>query len=246
MADCTVCGGTGLIERTDKKGLWLSERCACQETEDREKRLAAAKIPARYVHCTIESFESAYPGAGASLKQAATMARRYIEDFPVNTHGKGLLFNGPTGAGKTHLSVAVMRALIEQRGARALFVDWQELVEALRQAVNKGRNVDELLGPAMRVEVLLIDDLGAGRPTEWTLELAGTLIGARYNRCLTTLATTNFSDREPDEGKRPATEIPLAERIGARACSRLAEMCLRAEMAPGRDFRRTVKKARLG
>lgn len=253
-ATCQRCFDTGLV-RAEVDGVWVARACECQAAKKVELRLAAAKIPERYQRCTFSSFEAEYPGSGPSLKTAALAARRFLEEYPAGTSGQGLLLRGPTGAGKTHLACALLRALVEHKGAKGLFLDWTTLLEEMRQALRtsapwrKEDDFDALLEPAMTAEVLVLDDLGAGRPTEWSLEVAGTLLGARYSHCRTTIITTNFRDQVSgarDHEGRAAREDVLMDRIGARAVSRLSEMCLQFEMAPEKDFRRTVKKARLG
>ena len=108
----------------------------------------------------------------------------------------------------------------------------------------------DLLDPVLTTEVLVLDDLGAQKPTDWAWDNVALILNARYNNKLTTIVTTNYPDLPPGGGgltdvERAARELTLGDRIGERMRSRLAEMCIRVEMT-GKDFRQTVKRARFG
>src|SRR5579862_7135638 len=121
MSECPICGGTGLIQVVSSTGHWVSRACECQEVEREQRRLAAARIPQRYRDCTLDAFDPSYPRADDSLGRALLTARKFVEAYPVDTAGRGLLFVGTTGLGKTHLAVGVLQRLVRERGARGLF-----------------------------------------------------------------------------------------------------------------------------
>jgi DNA replication protein DnaC len=173
----------------------------------------------------------------------------------------GLLFVGPCGVGKTHLAVAVAKQLIA-RGHDALFYDYRELLKEIQGSYNVMNQATEagVLEPVLSVEVLLLDDLGAGKPSAWVLETIGHILTTRYNEKRVTLLTTNYLDATPnstqdqpgsappDPGdlfaarRAPARDDSLTERIGMRIRSRLYEMCRTVEIyAP--DFRKEIRKA---
>ena len=101
------------------------------------------------------------------------------------------------------------------------------------------------------IEVLVIDDLGAQKPSDWVWDTVALLLNARYNNRQSTIVTTNFADLPAGSGaknerERAAREPSLGDRIGDRMRSRLAEMCIKVEMT-GKDFRQTeVRRARFG
>jgi DNA replication protein DnaC len=252
MSVCPVCNGVGLVRVMSAAGLWVSRACECQEMEREERRLAAAKIPERYRQYTLDGYETAFRGADPSLGRAHLTARKFVDAYPVDTAGKGLLFTGSIGVGKTHLAVGVLRRLVQERGVRGLFVDYRELLKNIQNSYNPQVNTTELelLKPLFATEVLVLDDLGAQKPNDWVWDTVALILNARYSEEKTTIITTNYGDMPAASGgvsdlERAAREPTLGDRIGDRMRSRLAEMCVRVEMN-GKDFRETVKRASFG
>jgi len=251
MSVCAICDGVGLVQAVDAEGNWVSRPCRCQQSERETRRLAAARIPARYRDCTLDTFEI-YHEAHTSLAEALLTARRFVEEYPAGTAGKGLLFTGSMGVGKTHLAVGVLQRLVRERGVRGLFCDYRELLKSIQNSYNPQVQTTELelLKPVFAAEVLVLDDLGAQKPNEWVWDTVALILNSRYNDKLTTIITTNYADLPAGAGakteaERAAREPSLGDRIGDRMRSRLAEMCVRIEMT-GEDFRPTVKRARFG
>jgi DNA replication protein DnaC len=237
------------------EGLWVSRACECQQMEREQRRLAAAHIPERYRDCSLDSYEI-YHGANRSLAEALLTARKFVDSYPVDTAGKGLLFTGSIGVGKTHVAVGVLQRLVRERGVRGLFCDYRELLKSIQNSYNaKVQTTElELLEPVFSADVLVLDDLGAQKPNEWVWDTVALILNTRYNDKQTTIITTNYADlaagagfKADESGNKPARgEDTLGDRIGDRMRSRLAEMCIRVEMT-GKDFRQTgVKRARFG
>jgi DNA replication protein DnaC len=255
MSNCPICDGVGLVRVRSAAGLWVSRACECQERERYERRLAASRIPERYRHCALESYETAFKGANPTLANALFQARSFVEAYPVSTSGNGLLFVGSAGIGKTHLAVGLLQRLVQERGVKGLFSDYRQLIKSIQDTFNPQVNSTEMeiLRPLFKAEVLVLDDLGAQKPREWVWDTVALLLNARYNDKLTTIITTNYAFKPAGAGYRPDSdggksmrgEDTLGDRIGDRMLSRLAEMCVRVEM-DGEDFRQTVKKARFG
>jgi len=255
MSACKICDGLGLVRVVNAQGQWVSRACECQEMEREERRLAAALIPERYRQYTLDGFQPAFRGADASLSRALLTARKFVEAYPVDTAGKGLLFTGSIGVGKTHLAVGVLRRLVVERGVNGLFCDYRELLKSIQNSYNPQVQTTELelLQPVFAAEVLVLDDLGAQKPNEWVWDTVALILNTRYNDKQTTIITTNYPDlpagagfKADEKGNKPAkNEDTLGDRIGDRMRSRLAEMCVRVEMV-GEDFRQTVKRARFG
>jgi DNA replication protein DnaC len=252
MTVCTICDGVGLVRVIDASGNWVSRPCLCQELERENRRLAAAHIPTRYRDCTLDAFEPSYRGANETVRTALVTARRFVDEYPVDTAGKGLMFVGSVGLGKTHLAVGVLQRLVRERGARGLFCDYRELLKSIQNSYNPDVRTTELelLKPIFAAEVLVLDDLGAQKPNEWVWDTVALILNTRYNDRQTTIITTNYADLPAAAGglsdpERAAREPTLGDRVGDRMRSRLAEMCIRVEIT-GEDFRQTVKRARFG
>ncbi len=252
MNICPICEGVGLVRVVDVTGKWVSRPCQCQEMEREERRIAAARIPQRYRDCTLDTYEI-YHGADRSLAEALFQARRFVEEYPAGTAGKGLLFTGSIGVGKTHLAVGVLQRLVRERGVKGLFCDYRELLKNIQNSYNPQVNTTELelLKPVFAAEVLVLDDLGAQKPNDWVWDTVALVLNSRYNDKLTTIITTNYADLPAGAGdlssaERAAREPTLGDRIGDRMLSRLAEMCIRVKMT-GKDCRQTgIKRARFG
>lgn len=252
MSVCKICDGIGLVRVMNEAGQWVSRACECQQMEREQRRLASAHIPERYRYYSLDGYETAFRGADPSLGRAHLAARKFCEAYPVDTGGKGLLFVGSIGVGKTHLAVGVLRRLVQERGVRGLFCDYRELLKSIQNSYNPQVHTTELelLKPVFAAEVLVLDDLGAQKPNEWVWDTVALILNTRYNDKQTTIITTNYPDLPAGggaktEAERAAREDTLGDRIGDRIRSRLAEMCVRVEMT-GEDFRQTVKRARFG
>jgi DNA replication protein DnaC len=226
-----------------------AEPCECQHERRLWALLERAQIPSRYAGCTLESFK-----AGGDLFMAANTARRFVEIYPGENDGTGLLFTGSIGVGKTHLATAILQKLILEKGVPALFCDYRELLKSITNSYNAHVQTTELevLKPVFEAEVLVLDELGAAKPTEWVWETVAHILNTRYNDKRTTIITTNYPNLPPgaasaqDAGalaRQSTREESLGDRIGERMRSRLQEMCVTVEMR-GVDFRQTVKRAR--
>jgi DNA replication protein DnaC len=179
-------------------------------------RLATANIPKRYQHCTLDNF-AAY---NETLEKAVAHAKRVADAFPVVS--RGLLLEGQPGVGKTHLAVAVLKMVIERTGAYGLFYDTRDLLRVIRSTYDPSIRTTELeiLRPVMRADLLVLDDLGAEKTSEWVEETMNLIVNTRYNERRMTLFTSNYLDIPEDDDPNS-----LLFRIGHRMRSRLHEMC---------------------
>jgi DNA replication protein DnaC len=224
---CDRCFGTGM-ELVSGKG---ARRCVCRLDDLRRRLFEQARVPRRHEKCALSNYQPATGNASQMLafKQAYLLVREYpaVE--------RGLLLAGPVGVGKTHLAVAILRGLTE-KGASCLFYEYGSLLKEIQDSYNPVSRTSEMnvLAPVYEAEVLVLDELGVSKPTEWVLDTMTHIIGRRYNDKKLTIFTTNYTDER--QGRAGET---LQDRIGARLRSRLYEMC-RTVLMEGEDYRRHV------
>jgi DNA replication protein DnaC len=227
---CSQCGGTGWERLQNGEGV---RRCACNEAERFKTLLNEAHIPKRYEHCDLESYVPNDP----SQKAAKMLVAKFIEQYPlVDT---GLLFMGGCGVGKTHLAVALLKEIIRKTGDRGLFYDFRDLLREIQASWNSVSQASELevLRPVLDARILVLDELGANKPTVWVRDTISHIINYRYNEKNITIFTSNYLDNPARQG-----EETLTDRIEARLRSRLYEMCSVVEISGG-DFRKEIKQA---
>jgi DNA replication protein DnaC len=241
VAACAVCGDTG-FEQLEKDGREFVRPCSCRVRSRGEgvSFLDRARVPPRYEHCSLANFD----GGNASLRAALEKAMSYSTGYPHlgAQEGLGLLFTGGNGVGKTHLAVSVLRELCETKGARGQFWDFHELIREIKNSYNPETQQTELqvLEPVVEADVLVLDDLGAWKMTDWMNDTLFYILNSRYLGKRATIITTNYpdADREKVLAADPLVRREyLVERIGQRLRSRLMEMCLVVAL-DGPDWRR--------
>jgi|SRR5579859_1803575 len=263
-SECPICHGTGWkpapnVETAIPPGGAARQagrvtRCDCVLKKRAGLLMQQAAIPARYEHCELKEFVTKSSGGNSTLDAALLAAESFVKEYPIET--TGLLFIGPIGVGKTHLAVGILRELVLQKSVPCLFYDYRELLKEIQNSYNPTVNTTEMaiLRPVFEAEVLVLDELGAVKPTEWVWDTVSLILNTRYNDKRTTIITTNFPDQPPamaaaprdltarDSAARALREETLGDRIGERMRSRLHEMCRKVPME-GSDFRQRVRSS---
>ena len=243
---CPRCGDTGWVTA---EGGGPARRCECfLERQDRAL-FDRARLPKRYRDCSFGNFDT----LNDSLKDALKLAKQFAKNYPVQE--VGLLFIGPCGVGKTHLSAAILRELMQKKGTSCLFYDFRELIRDIQKTFNgdSGQSESDVLAPVFESEVLALDELGAKRSSAWVEETVFYIINHRYNHKRLTIFTSNYPDSEDDVedtrqtsfkkgGFQKPGEDSLLDRIGVRLRSRIYEMCKVVHL-DGDDYRRIAKQA---
>jgi DNA replication protein DnaC len=267
-AGCASCAGKGYVVGT-RGALAHAEACACvtscpacfgqarilEGNESKSCRnpsptvvvnlINAAMIPARYADATLERFHN-FSGNGRTF--LAELKRWKARFKPVK--GKGLLVTGPVGVGKTYLMAAIAKEMAEE-GRTVRYTDFFQLLCDLKAGFSEGKADTTQLQPLIDVDVLIIDELGKGRNSDYELTVLDQLVSRRYDQNKTIIASTNYQLEQrnalyyqrqnletPSSGSDFTSERdPLAVRIGSRMFSRLQEMTQFAELT-GDDLRR--------
>lgn len=224
---CARCHGTG-YEVVKGRG---ARPCECKLRKSYEKLLDAARLPRRYADCRFDNFKKRNLTQGRAYQLSFDLAMQYPQVE------RGLLFMGSVGVGKTHLATSVLKLLIE-KGVNCLFYEFGSLLKEIQNSYNQVSKTTEfsVLEPIFNAEVLVLDELGASKPTDWVRDTMMNIINTRYNDKKLTIFTTNYLDQ-----RRRETEETLEDRIGARLRSRLYEMC-QTVMIEGEDYRKTFDR----
>lgn len=181
--------------------------------------------PAWYRREAAEREERAIPRRYRDAQTDHPDIHAWVSTFVADPHVcPSLLIDGPTGTGKTHAAFAALR-LVGQSGR---YAPWHattttELFASLRP--RPGGDSAGTFETLARCPLLFLDDLGTAKGSEWTEETLFRLVDRRYAECLPSIFTTNVPTRE------------LAERLGERIASRLAETTRRVTLT-GTDWRR--------
>jgi len=220
---CPLCDDTGWKPEGDRV-----VRCDCWRESVNRQRLAHANIPSRYVHCTLANF-TAY---NESLERAVTLANRIANNFPPGDR-RGLFLEGQPGVGKTHVAAALLKQVVQTTNCRGIFADTRELLRMIRNTYDSSIRATELdvLRPIMTADLLVLDDLGAEKTSEWVDETLNSIVNTRYSERLVTIFTSNYLDIPDDTDPNS-----LLFRIGHRMRSRLHEMCEFVDLDGG-DYR---------
>lgn len=211
---CDLCDGTSWKSIT-VDGVPRVTRCDCWHQQLYDTLLKNARIPRRYQHCELTNFETHTD----SQRTAHRRALKLVEAFP--TADRGLLLFGEAGVGKTHLAVALLKEIVRRKGGRAVFYETRELLKLVRDTYSARAEASELdvLQPVLEAELLVLDDLGAEKKSEWVEETLGLVINTRYSERRLTVITTNLADVDNTE------PTSMAYQLGLRTRSRLKEMC---------------------
>ncbi|MFD5766197.1 ATP-binding protein [Streptomyces sp. NPDC127049] len=199
---------------TGRLGDILSRRGIASDTAAQETapepvtalELAAARIPARFRHALAD-----HPRVAAWVDEIARTGRPGPGGIPGIAEGPSLRIVGPTGTGKTHQAYGAIRSLL----AAGVRLRWEAVTAAdlyARLRPRPGFDSERDLQSLMRCPLLLLDDLGAAKTSEWTEELTYRLINHRYEHLRPTLITSNL------------TTDTLRAALGDRVASRLAQM----------------------
>lgn len=169
----------------------------------------------RFKERTFENFDK-------SLQpKAYEVAYKYAMDFE-NNNGGGLLFMGNAGTGKTHLAAAITNYIVSELGIAVKFGNFIDILSDIKKSF---RTDDDIVRELKDIPLLVTDDLGKERSSEWSESILYEVINGRYEDYMPTIITTNLTPKQ------------IEKRFGEAVLSRLSEMCTGVLMN-GKDYRR--------
>lgn len=204
---CERCGGTGFVSRKDGK----VDLCGCRYTKEDVNRILG--IPRRFWDKDLDNYIPETEEEQNALFHANVFAETFGEE-----EGTGITFIGPTGVGKTHLAVGILKKVYREKGVRGYFFDTKDLIYRLKLLMEEG-NTGRVIRRILDLPLIVLDDLGSERLSDWQREIISYIISYRYNNLRSTIITSNF----PLEGKQGGA-VGLRERLDPGTVSRIYEM----------------------
>jgi DNA replication protein DnaC len=213
---CPICHDRGWELFINKDGYEMARICSCQLERMRPHLLKRAYIPTTFQRCSFSNFKEYIPNK--SIKTALAKALEFYKSYPAVS--RGLLISGPSGCGKTHLAVSILSDLVTEKGVRGCYINYRDLLESLRENMDSYEEANNPTFEAENSEVLLLDDLGGARTTEWARDVLANLLHSRQkNTRRFLIATTVFPDTAS------AGQTKLEDRISPALRSLLYELC---------------------
>jgi DNA replication protein DnaC len=180
-----------------------------QERRRIEGLFQRAGIPLRFQSRTFDSYQANNEGQAKALRKARSYADNWRENVAAGT---SLIFSGNAGTGKTHLACAIANELMGQ-GVSSVFTTVSDAMRAIKRTYDAGSQMTEVQAIQAFVDpgLLILDEVGANRGTEYEVQLVFDIINKRYENCRPTIILTNLDPQA------------LRECLGERVVDRLRE-----------------------
>ena len=166
-----------------------------EEFERYLKRCHSAGIDKRHMNCSLQNYRVDRKNNKAQAR-AFDMVKDYIRHFDEYAkNGRSLYIEGTYGTGKTHLACAIAKELIKQE-KRVICKTPTELLQSIRNAYDNNPCLTEqqIVDRFKKVDLLIVDDFGKQKPTEWGMATMYDILNYRYGEMLPTIITTNFNE----------------------------------------------------
>lgn len=247
---CPECNGSRQVIKVEG-GVEKVAGCSCRRFDAKLRMYNSAEVPSRLAYCQLDIAGTKRPGCFRPMNKEQHNAHERVKDFartyvPGLAAQRGLLLMGKVGVGKSHLLAGTVRYLALEKGLRCRYAELFFIFSEIRQAYGTGKSDLDVLRPLLDVDVLVLDELGKGRCSEFEQLVLDEIISRRYNGNLTTLLASNYTDDPATTYRSPALADAIAGKVieaetlalrtGERIYSRLRDMC---EFVPivGDDYR---------
>lgn len=186
-------------------------------SEKVQRTIKNSRMSKRNLNYKFDNFEE-----NENNKNVIKNLKKHTQDLVNDITKKGVIIVGPNGVGKTHLACSIANELIVN-GKTVIYGTLINLLSEIRNSYNIENNINELeiLKLYKTADLLIIDDLGKEKPSEWGLEKLFTIINSRYENDLSVVITTNYNQDALITKLSINGEIETAKSI----ISRLYEMC---------------------
>lgn len=251
----------GVLNPLEKKSVlnWISIMdCDCKEFQEEKQRLKEKEEKAKLEkeeferkQAELEKIRLLFKNSNVSKRglkrtfesfevnningRAYEIARKYAEDWDkFKEDGTGLIFIGKFGTGKTHLAFAIANYLLNN-GVPVIFETLINLMEKLKLSYGRTESLDyyDIIKLYCECDLLIIDDLGKEKLSEWVLEKLFQIINSRYENMLPIIITTNYNEEQIINRLSSNNDGVAAKSL----VSRLNEICLEVDMNFG-DYRK--------
>lgn len=213
-----------VVEREEAK---IREAQNFAKKREIDKLFSISNLGERFSKSTFESFLDRN-GSETAYKVAV----KYVKTFK-EWNGESLMLWGEPGNGKTHLAAAIVNEL-SKKGYIVVFQSVPELLQRIRSTFNSENkeNETQIMRALLECDLLILDDIGAEKTTEWVEEKLFNIIDGRYRKELPTLYTSNLEPKE------------LKNQVGKRSYDRMVETSLTVKNEAA-SYRREIAKQRL-
>lgn len=212
---CSHCQDTGWVYIDDK-----ARPCQCQSSRRLDLLQRAADLPARISDASFAkvNYELYQPPFRSQARKIFQYVQSYCDSIQSNS-GQGLYIHGPTGSGKSYLMGCIANYLSSRMSVKYLvYADFLDSLRATYNSRDSESSEQQLFDEVRKVGLLLLDDLGVERPTEFAMKNLAQIIDYRYRNYLPLVVTSNFTLEELI--KRSQNDL-----YGERIVWRLSECC---------------------
>lgn len=214
---CPIChGDEWVLEIIDGKE--VATPCACREKAIQKRRMSFAELPAGLSDLHLASFSISVYKSDVSRQKAriaCQIVKEYLDMFEdAKRNGMGLYICSETkGSGKTRMAASIANELMEKHNTQVKFSTSMRILTEIRRSYDPGTAMTEsqLLSALSTTEVLIIDDFGTERVTDWVKDKFYEIINNRYVDKKVTIFTSN----------EPIEDLKYDDRI----TNRIKEMC---------------------